>query len=167
MAKVFYAVVFVLLGSISAFSQDRAFIQIAARSTLDQALQDLRRYSNELEGIGGFRLRNGWYALAVGPYDLAVQIAQDGETTYRLTGLAANVGSSDISGSATVALDGPRPKLSGSFTSENLGLADFTPDGEGQQKTEQPRMAGNVSSSPRRHCRSMRSTWSMSRPNSA
>ena len=28
---------------------------------------------------------------AVGPYDLAVQIAQDGETTYRLTGLAANV----------------------------------------------------------------------------
>ena len=64
----------------------------------------------------------------LGPYDLSVQVAQEG-TTYTLTGLTAKIGSSDIAGNATIELGGARPMLSGSFTSGTLDLDDFAPPG--------------------------------------
>jgi len=64
----------------------------------------------------------------LGPYDLSVQVTQDGKR-YNLTGLTANIGGSDIAGNATLELGGERPVLSGSFTSTNLNLGDLVPGG--------------------------------------
>ena len=64
----------------------------------------------------------------LGPYDLSAQVAQDG-ASYKLTGLTAKIGGSDIAGNATLALGGERPALSGSFTSANLDLGDLAPAG--------------------------------------
>ncbi|MEE8536274.1 MAG: AsmA family protein, partial [Kiloniellales bacterium] len=64
----------------------------------------------------------------LGPYDLSAQVAQDG-ASYKLTGLTAKIGGSDIAGNATLALGGERPALSGSFTSATLDLGDLAPAG--------------------------------------
>jgi len=65
---------------------------------------------------------------ALGPYDLSAQVTQDGKD-YKLTGLTAKIGASDIAGNATLTLGGTRPALSGSFTSANLNLGDLVPGG--------------------------------------
>lgn len=65
---------------------------------------------------------------ALGPYDLSTQVAEDGKG-YKLTGLTAKIGGSDIAGNATLALGGKRPALSGSFTSANLNLGDLATGG--------------------------------------
>ena len=62
----------------------------------------------------------------LGPYNISAQVAQDGES-YKLTGLTAKIGGSDIAGNATLALGGARPALSGNFTSTNLNLEDLAP----------------------------------------
>jgi uncharacterized protein involved in outer membrane biogenesis len=66
---------------------------------------------------------------AIGPYDLSAQVTQDG-ASYKLTGLTAKIGDSDIAGNATLALGGARPALSGNFTSANLNLGDLAPGGD-------------------------------------
>ncbi|MEE9210781.1 MAG: AsmA family protein [Kiloniellales bacterium] len=66
---------------------------------------------------------------ALGPYDLSAQVAQDGKG-YKLTGLTAKIGDSDIAGNATLTLGGKRPALSGSFTSANLNLGDLALGGD-------------------------------------
>ena len=53
MARVLFAFAIFVVSSIGAAAQDRVFLQIAARPTLDQALQDLRGLSRELTGLGG------------------------------------------------------------------------------------------------------------------
>ncbi len=63
----------------------------------------------------------------LGPFDLAARIER-GQAAYTLTGLSAKIGQSDLAGNATVALGGPRPALSGSFTAATLSLADLAPD---------------------------------------
>ncbi len=65
---------------------------------------------------------------ALGPYDVSAQVAQDGQS-YKLTGLTAKIGDSDIAGNATLTLGGKRPALSGDFTSANLNLNDLAPGG--------------------------------------
>ena len=55
---------------------------------------------------------------ALGPYDLSAQVAQDGKS-YKLTGLTAKIGDSDLAGNVTLAFGGKRPAVSGSFTSAN------------------------------------------------
>ena len=65
---------------------------------------------------------------ALGPYDFSARVTQDG-TGYKLTGLTATIGDSDIAGNATLTLGGKRPALSGSFTSANLNLGDLVPGG--------------------------------------
>ncbi len=76
----------------------------------------------DLAALGGAELP------PLGPYELSAQVAQDGKG-YKLTGLTAKIGSSDIAGNATIALAGARPTLSGSFTSGTLDLDDFAPPG--------------------------------------
>ena len=52
-------------------------------------------------------------------------IAADLKGRIEVTGLTAKVGTSDIAGDATIVLGGPRPALSGSFTSGTLDLDDL------------------------------------------
>ncbi|MCH8999587.1 MAG: AsmA family protein, partial [Proteobacteria bacterium] len=52
-------------------------------------------------------------------------IAADLKGRIEVTGLTAKVGASDIAGDATIVLGGPRPALSGSFTSGTLDLDDL------------------------------------------
>ncbi len=74
----------------------------------------------DLAALGGAELP------PLGPYDLGVQVAGDGKA-FKLTGLTAKVGSSDIAGNATVALGGARPAVNGTFTAGTLNIQDFAP----------------------------------------
>ncbi len=87
---------------------------------LDLKIQARGQSLADLGALGGAELP------PLGPYDLSVQVAQEG-TTYKLTGLTAKIGSSDIAGNATIALDGARPAVSGAFTAGTLNVQDFTP----------------------------------------
>lgn len=46
----------------------QAFIQIEAHPSLREAEERARAYGNAFSDVNGFRLRGGWYALALGPY---------------------------------------------------------------------------------------------------
>lgn len=58
-----------------AWAQDSVWLQIEARPTLASAEERARDYAGRLDNVAGFRLRSGWYAIALGPYpsDLAAQ----------------------------------------------------------------------------------------------
>jgi uncharacterized protein involved in outer membrane biogenesis len=60
----------------------------------------------------------------LGPYDLSARLALAGET-LELTGLSVALGESDLAGTLTVALAGPRPRVEGAFSANLLDLADF------------------------------------------
>ena len=47
---------------------DRVFIQIEARTSLNGAQQSVRNYAGDLEDLNGFALGGGWYGVALGPY---------------------------------------------------------------------------------------------------
>ncbi|MCH9013802.1 MAG: AsmA family protein, partial [Proteobacteria bacterium] len=101
---------------------------------LDLKIQVRGQSLADLGALGGVELP------PLGPYDLSVQVEQEG-TTYKLTGLTAKVGSSDIAGNATVAFGGARPAVNGSFTSGTLDLDDFAPpgaEGDGAAPTGAP-----------------------------
>jgi uncharacterized protein involved in outer membrane biogenesis len=89
---------------------------------LDLKIQARGQNLAELGALAGAELP------PLGPYDLAAQVAQDGDG-YELTGLTAKIGASDIAGNATLALGGARPALSGSFTAANLNLGELAPGG--------------------------------------
>ncbi len=89
---------------------------------IDLKIQASGQSLADLGALGGVALP------PLGPYDLSAQVAQDGKG-YKLTGLTAKIGSSDIAGNATIALGKPRPTLNGSFTSGTLDLDDFAPPG--------------------------------------
>ncbi len=79
---------------------------------------------------------------ALGPYELSAQVTQDGKG-YKLTGLTAKIGDSDIAGNATLTHAGKRPALSGNFTSANLNLGDLVPaDGAAAAPAPAPSAAG-------------------------
>lgn len=46
----------------------QSFVQFEAHSTLREAQERARLYGQNLPDVVGFRLRSGWYALALGPY---------------------------------------------------------------------------------------------------
>ncbi|HXV25455.1 MAG TPA: AsmA family protein [Alphaproteobacteria bacterium] len=61
----------------------------------------------------------------VGPYQIGAAV-KGGLKKLRLEDFAATVGSSDLAGSAALALGDPRPAVEASLTSNKLVLADFT-----------------------------------------
>ena len=72
MGRRFFLVVWVLLGlATPAFSQQSTYVQVEAHPTLSKAEERARAYSGALPDVNGFRLRSGWYALALGPYSEA------------------------------------------------------------------------------------------------
>ncbi len=48
-------------------AQEAVWVQIEARPTLQQAEARARDYAARLPNVSGFRLRSGWYAIAIGP----------------------------------------------------------------------------------------------------
>ncbi len=77
----------------------------------------------------------------LGPYDVATRVQLDGDTVA-LSELTAKIGTSDLSGQATLAMGGTRPSVSGTFTSQLLDVADFAPpaapEGEAAPLAEGP-----------------------------
>ena len=63
------AAIFVMLNALAAHAQDNWWVQIAARPTLAEATDYARSTSARLSGIHGFYLGNGFYAIAIGPFD--------------------------------------------------------------------------------------------------
>ncbi len=57
-----------LLAGTAALAQSTAWVQIEARPTLREAQERARAYANAFVEVNGFRLRSGWYAIALGPY---------------------------------------------------------------------------------------------------
>lgn len=59
----------VLVWASPAAAQEQAWVQIEARPTLGQALERARAYDNQVDNVTGYRLRSGWYAITIGPFN--------------------------------------------------------------------------------------------------
>lgn len=80
--------------------------------------------------LGALSALAGTPVPALGAYDVAAKITQDGEA-YKLSGFSAKLAGSDIAGEATLALTEGRPSLQGDFTSQLIDLTKLAPPGEG------------------------------------
>lgn len=60
----------------------------------------------------------------LGPYSVLARLT-DQEGGYQVEGLQARMGESDVSGSAGIALGGPRPRITAALTSTKLDFRDF------------------------------------------
>lgn len=71
MMKRFMLVWVVILGSAArVLAQDNVvWVQIEAQPTLNSALERARDYSGDLPDVNAFSLGNGWYGIALGPYN--------------------------------------------------------------------------------------------------
>ena len=88
-------------------------------------------FSVEGDSLAAFNPIAGGGLPPLGPYSLSGKLGGSGDT-YKITGLAAKVGGSDLSGDVTLAMGGARPAISGSLASELLDMADFSgEEGEG------------------------------------
>ena len=71
MLRALIACLTLILTPIAASAQDNYWVQIAARPTLAEATAFARDASGRISGVHGFYLGNGFYAIAVGPFDRA------------------------------------------------------------------------------------------------
>ena len=71
MIRVTLAALFLALSAVPVMAQDNYWVQIAARPTLAEATAYARDTSARLSGVHGFYLGNGFYAIAIGPFDRA------------------------------------------------------------------------------------------------
>lgn len=58
---------FFVIGSM-AEAQQASWVQIEARASLPQAQERAQVYQQRLDNVVGYRLRSGWYAIALGPF---------------------------------------------------------------------------------------------------
>lgn len=65
----FLIILFSVTLSGRAEAQQQAWLQIEAQPTLREARDKIATYSEDLDGLAGFRLRSGWYAVVTGPYE--------------------------------------------------------------------------------------------------
>lgn len=88
LSRLFAAFLFVVSVNISSVlptsAQTTAFVQIEAKPDLQGAQTRARAWSNELFEVNGFRMRSGWYAIALGPYSAAD--AEDRMRTLKANG---------------------------------------------------------------------------------
>jgi peptidoglycan hydrolase-like protein with peptidoglycan-binding domain len=69
MVRRFLMVFWVAMGlATPGYSQQSTYVQVEAHPTLSKAEERARAYGGALSDVNGFRLRSGWYALALGPY---------------------------------------------------------------------------------------------------
>ncbi|WP_421701309.1 serine protease [Aliiroseovarius sp.] len=52
-------------------AQEAAWIQLEAQPSLAEAQAAAQRYATQLQDVNGFRVNNGWYAIALGPFTQA------------------------------------------------------------------------------------------------
>jgi peptidoglycan hydrolase-like protein with peptidoglycan-binding domain len=84
MVRRFFLVFWFAMGlSAPAMAQQSTFVQVEAHPTLSKAQERARAYDGALPDVNGFRLRSGWYALALGPYS-------ENEAQRRLSNLRAS-----------------------------------------------------------------------------
>lgn len=76
------AMALLIAGGRDALAQAQNWIQIEAHPDLATAQTRVRAYARMLDGVNGFALRSGWYAVALGPYP-------PDEAERRLAGLLA------------------------------------------------------------------------------
>lgn len=69
--SLFLALGLALISGTAAQAQDRVWIQMEAHPDLATAEGRVRAYAQILDGVNGYRLRTGWYAIALGPYNPA------------------------------------------------------------------------------------------------
>ncbi|MEE9159273.1 MAG: AsmA family protein, partial [Gammaproteobacteria bacterium] len=65
---------------------------------------------------------------AVGPVEVAATVSDAPNGAWHLAALNAKVGKSDLSGKATVALNGPQPRVEADLTSRLIDLREFAAD---------------------------------------
>ena len=65
------SLVFTLFFAGMAWAQENAWVQIEAVPTLNAAETAARNYANSHDGVAGFTLPGGWYAVALGPFNRA------------------------------------------------------------------------------------------------
>ncbi len=82
---------------------------------------------------------------AVGPYRLSARVS-DRDGAYRVKGLQASLGDSNLTGDVSLDTGGKRPKVTASLTSSSLDLDAFTGGGEaeGKEKTEKSEKSGET-----------------------
>jgi AsmA family protein len=66
----------------------------------------------------------------MGPFSVSAQVRREGGE-IAMTGLAVNVGGSDLAGNLRVSLAGARPSVNGKLTAGTIDLADFLPPDDG------------------------------------
>ncbi len=164
---VFFAI-FALLAPFAAVSpalaQDQVWLQIEAQPTLEKATERARAYSSVFPETQGFRMRSGWYAVALGPYSV-------GEGAARLTALKRE---NLIPGDSYIADGGdyteqywpvggavPAPDAQATAEPEPEAAAEPAPEAE-VAMVEEPRKPRNRPAPPRPSCR--KTTASFCRP---
>ncbi len=66
----------IVLGPDRAAAQERIWLQIEAQPSLQGATERARAYAAVFPETQGYKLRSGWYAIALGPYGVAEGAAQ-------------------------------------------------------------------------------------------
>ena len=64
------------IGAAPAAQAQDAWVQVQALRTLSEAQARAADYAARLDGVAGFRLGNGWYAIAIGPFEAPVARAE-------------------------------------------------------------------------------------------
>jgi hypothetical protein len=67
----------------------------------------------------------------VGPISISAQVSAENDS-YRVVDLEANLGGSDLAGTLSIALDGERPRLTGTLQSKLIDLRELAPYREGE-----------------------------------
>ncbi|SFR52721.1 serine protease [Litoreibacter janthinus] len=68
MSRSVFAALFLSMSSVAFSAAAQSWVQVEALPDLRTAQERARAYGSALKDVNGFRLRSGWYALALGPY---------------------------------------------------------------------------------------------------
>lgn len=71
MSRSIFAALFLTASSVAFSAAAQSWVQVEALPDLRTAQERARAYGSALKDVNGFRMRTGWYALALGPYDEA------------------------------------------------------------------------------------------------
>ncbi len=109
-----------------------AIADVAAARGLDLA------FSVEGESLATLSPLAGAPVPPLGPYSVKGKLGGDIAKTVTLSGLAAKIGGSDLSGKLSANLGSKVPAIDGTFKSSRIDVADFVKAGEAEKDTEKP-----------------------------
>jgi uncharacterized protein involved in outer membrane biogenesis len=123
-------------------SVDAAGALVTVNGAIDRPMDatglglDIALKAESLDALSGLA---GTDLPPLGPVALSGRVS-DSEATYRVEGLTAKIGGSDVSGQLAVTIAGERPRVSAELASTNLDLADLT--GESQPAASTAKQSG-------------------------